>query len=141
MLEWVHCPWDRIFHPCARSKCCFCLSSSKADFQHLVPRLWSDIQIRCCNLTENTSEEHKENLGDRQVPQFTSPFPGCVSVGDAQHWQVKIGSISVVVLPILVWEDCKPFQLGKDSEIAVLLSVPVKSGGRGGAAGLALVFF
>lgn len=55
---------------------------SKADFQHLVPRSWSDIQIRCCNLTENTSEEHKENLGDRQVPQFTSPFPGCVSVGD-----------------------------------------------------------
>lgn len=103
---------------------------SKADFQHLVPRSWSDIQIHCCNLTENTSEEHKENLGDRQVPQFTSPFPGCVSVGGAQHRQVEIGSISMVVFPILVQEDCKPFQLEKDSEIAVLLSVPVKFGGR-----------
>lgn len=54
----------------------------------------------------------------------------CVSVGDAQHWQVEIGSISVVVLPILVQEDCKPLQLGKDSEIPVLLSMPVKFGGR-----------
>lgn len=59
-------------------------------------------------------------------------------MSDAQPSQVEIGSLSEVELSILVQEDCKPLQLGKDNEIPVLLGVPVKFGGRG-AAGLALV--
>lgn len=57
-------------------------------------------------------------------------FPACLSVGDAQPWQVEIGSLSEVELSVLVQEGCKPLQLGKDNEIPVFLGVPVKFGGR-----------
>lgn len=45
------------------------------------------------------------------------------SVAGAQHCQVEIGSVSVVDPPILVKEDCKCLQLGKDSEISVRMSM------------------
>lgn len=53
-----------------------------------------------------------------------------LSVGDAHPWQVEIGSLSEVDLAILVQEDCKPLQLGKDNEIPALLGMPGKFGGR-----------
>ena len=45
------------------------------------------------------------------------------NVGGAQHCQVEIRSMSVVEPPILVKEDYKSLQLGKDSDISVLISI------------------
>lgn len=53
-----------------------------------------------------------------------------MSVGGAQRSQVEIGSMSVAEPPILVKEDHKSLQLGKDSEISVLMITAIKFGDR-----------